>query len=391
MNAPIARLFVRRRRALRGARRLHARAGPCSTPKALRDNPHNRRELLEEQQIKRGLDPRRRRHACSPRIACAQPDGSYVRRYPTGQAVRATPVGYSLRRARAAPGSSATTTTSSVGRRRRARLARRPLSGHRAGGRRPVRRSTRPPSASRSQQLGGAQGRRRRARPAHRRGQGDGLVPATTRTRSTTAALRGAQPRPRRAAAQPRHAGPLPAGLDVQGRDRDRRDRHRPVHAGLDRQRATTAKIISGVPLQQRRRRGLRRHHAHRRADALGQHGLRRGRREARQGDDGRRTWTASASAAKPPIDLPARRAARPAASGCNGRIVLADRRALVDVGRMAIGQDKLRSRRCRWRWSPRRSANGGMLMKPHLGRQDRRPRRAHGRRRIGAAGVSSR
>ena len=38
---------------------------------------------------------------------------------------------------------------------------------------------------------------------------------------------------------QPLDAGRLPAGLDVQGRDRDRGDRQRQVHAQLDRQRQT--------------------------------------------------------------------------------------------------------------------------------------------------------
>ena len=38
---------------------------------------------------------------------------------------------------------------------------------------------------------------------------------------------------------QPRDPGPLPAGLDVQGRDRDGGDRQRQVHAGLGRSTAT--------------------------------------------------------------------------------------------------------------------------------------------------------
>ena len=41
--------------------------------------------------------------------------------------------------------------------------------------------------------------------------------------------LRRAQPRGGLAAPQPRHAGPLPAGLDLQGGDRGRGARHRQV------------------------------------------------------------------------------------------------------------------------------------------------------------------
>jgi cell division protein FtsI/penicillin-binding protein 2 len=44
------------------------------------------------------------------------------------------------------------------------------------------------------------------------------------------------------------------------------------------------------------------------------------------------------------------------AASGERGRAAHPPHERRVDVGRMAIGQDKLTSRRCRWRWSPARS-----------------------------------
>ena len=63
------------------------RAGRCSSADALRDNPHNRRALLEEQRIQRGADPRRRRHGARA-LASGAATARYTRRYPTGRAVR---------------------------------------------------------------------------------------------------------------------------------------------------------------------------------------------------------------------------------------------------------------------------------------------------------------
>ena len=77
-----------------------------------------------------------------------------------------------------------------------------------------------------------AHGRGRRARPAHRAREGDGVAsPATTRTRCAAPAqtTRAQHAHPDSPLLQPRHAGRLPAGLDVQGRDGDRRDRQRQV------------------------------------------------------------------------------------------------------------------------------------------------------------------
>ena len=75
---------------------------------ALRDNPNNRRELLAEQLIKRGIDPRRQRRACWPRSR-ALSQKRFGRRYPTG---RCSPTRSAARRSTAAaPGSRTTTTT----------------------------------------------------------------------------------------------------------------------------------------------------------------------------------------------------------------------------------------------------------------------------------------
>ena len=111
-------------------------------------------------------------------------------------------------------------------------------------------------------------------------------------------------------------------------------------------------------------------------ADELGQHRVGRGRREARQGRRCRSTWAASASASRP--RRPAvRRAARPRASIVRGHFVAATNGA-VDVGRMAIGQDKLRVTPLQMAMVAAAVANDGMLVTPHLARPDHRPRRAH-------------
>ena len=60
--------------------------------------------------------------------------------------------------------------------------------------------------------------------------------------------LPGAQHRPRQAAPQPDHPGALSARLDLQGRDRDGRARHRQVHPRpvID---GSSPRTISGAPL----------------------------------------------------------------------------------------------------------------------------------------------
>ncbi len=65
----------------------------------------------------------------------------------------------------------------------------------------------------------------------------------------------------RNAAAQPRHAGPVPAGLDLQGGDRRRRPRQRRDHAGDDDRRAGDARR-PGPAARQRLQPGLRRDRA---------------------------------------------------------------------------------------------------------------------------------
>ena len=115
-------------------------------------------------------------------------------------------------------------------------------------------------------------------------------------------------------------------------------------------------------PAQQLRQRGLREHHAHRRADQLGQHRVGRGRREARQEDDGE--YMSKYGFKQPPIDSRATswpRRARP------GGKLLAPTSPRIDVGRMAIGQDKLLVTPLQMACVAATIANGGVRMEPHI------------------------
>ena len=167
--------------------------------------------------------------------------------------------------------------------------------------------------------------------------------------------LRAAQPRPGRAAAQPRDAGRLPAGLDVQGRDRDRRDRQRASSRRTRPSTASNLKPISGVPLRNFGNENFGDDHAHRRADALGQHRLGAGRREARQARRWRSTWSASASTASRRSTYPADE--RRASGEFDGRqAASAPTSGASTSGAWRSARTSSASRRCRWRWSPPRS-----------------------------------
>ena len=89
MNRQIVQLFGLVRAAVRGADRASRRAGPCSR-RRLTDNPANRRPLIEEQKIPRGLILARRRHraGAQPRARRAARTARYTRTYPTGRPVR---------------------------------------------------------------------------------------------------------------------------------------------------------------------------------------------------------------------------------------------------------------------------------------------------------------
>ena len=167
-----------------------------------------------------------------------------------------------------------------------------------------------------------------------------------------------------RAAGQPRHAVRLRARLDVQGRDRHRRDRQRAVHARIDGQRAQRRRDLGG-PAAERRQRELRPDHAHRSARELGQHRLGAGRRKGRQADDGALHGRFGFDR-KPQARLPGRR-------NVGQRRVrrrtpdLAARARKSTSAAWAIGQDKLAVVPLQMAEVAAAVANGGRLMTPHL------------------------
>ena len=303
------------------------RAGPCSTPTGSRDNAARTAARCSRSSDPARADLRRRRHACSRASRAAARRHATRARYPTGRPVR--PRGrlhfvrsgsaglerYAQRRAhRAQTRVRARSSTSSRASSSEGDDVHTTLDP--AAQRVALQRARRP------RRLGG------RARPAHRRGQGDGerarLRPEPASAPATFGELNRDPDAPLlNRATQAR----LPAGLDVQGRDRDGRDRQRASTRRDSVVDGESPKTISRRAADQRRRRELRRHHAHRRADELGQHGL------------GRRSARSSASATmdkymerfgfdrKPPIDLPARRDAPRAASARKRPAAPADRR----------------------------------------------------------------
>ena len=265
MNAPIARLFVVVVVLFARARRASRRAGRCSTPMRCATTRKNHRELLEEQQIRRGHDPRRRRHACWP--ARSSSADERLRAHLSARAGCSPTPWATASCARAAPGSSASTTTTSPGAASElGSLIDQPV-GHRAGGRRPAHDARpRPRSASRCSSSPGARAPSSRWTRARARSRSWPRSPATTPTRvKDQRAVQRAQPRPRTRRCSTARRRPATR--------RARRSRSSPRSPRIDSGRYTpdsrisgrNGKTISGVPLQQRLRRVLRRHHAHRR------------------------------------------------------------------------------------------------------------------------------
>ena len=245
-----------------------ARAAGAGTHRT-RADPRRRRDGARPQRPW----PRRRRFNGPTRPARCSPRRS------------ATPTPISVRRA-----SSATATPRWTAK-RPLQTCRRSSTSCRASARRATKcspRSTRRAQRTAVAALGRTRRGRRGARPAHRRGQGDGLdARAMTRT-----ALRSASAYERLdheselAAAQPRHAVRLCAGLDVQDRHRHGRDRHRTVHAIVDAERAQRHPRLGGAA-GERLQRKLRPAHAHRGTGQIGQHRLGAGGRTRRQADAG--------------------------------------------------------------------------------------------------------
>ena len=330
---------------------------------ALRDNPHNQRALLEEQRIKRGRSaPPTARCSRAPRAA---PSGTYAPPLPDRRRCSPTPVGYSFTRPRA--------------RRARALLQRR---ADRA-------RATELVDAL-DALLGPQQRRRRPAHDARRRGPAgrvDGAR-AAARARSWRSTSRPARvqvmassrlrpERPRRparssalnrdeqrAAGQPRDAGPLPAGLDVQGVT---------ATAALDTRQATRrTRASSGkngkVDLRRRRCRtsAARTSATIDLTTALtnsvntvwAEVGEKLGKR-----DDDRVHASASASTSDPPVDYPASQ-------------MLAERR--VPQGRQAARR-RPRAASTSAAWRSARTSSGHAAADGDGRPDDRQRRRAHG------------
>ena len=152
-----------------------------------------------------------------------------------------------------------------------------------------ARRSTRAPSASRSQGLAGRKGAVVALDPRTGRGQGHGVGPGL-RPRTTlpeAGAFARAQPR--------RRDAPLLNRATQSGYPPGSTFKVVTAIAAIDSGKFTpdshgdgkNRKAISGVPLNNFGSEDFGDDHADRRADELGQHGVGAGRREARQGDDG--------------------------------------------------------------------------------------------------------
>ena len=235
MNAPIARLFVVVVVLFAVLVGFTSR-WTVFDANALRDNPKNHRELIEEQQIRRGLI---RAGDDSVLARSLKPARQELRAHLSAGPAVLPRRGLQLR----APGP----------RRPRALLRRRPQRAHATSSARsstacraPSRRATtwsprwtRPRSASRCSSSAGARA------PSSRWTRAAGAIKVMAsvpgydpNTVKDQRAVQRAQPRPGRPAAEPHHAGGLSAGLDLQGRHGDRRHRLGPLHARLAHQRA---------------------------------------------------------------------------------------------------------------------------------------------------------
>ena len=343
---------------------------------ALRDNPPTGATLLEEQRDQARRHPRRRRQ----------------RRWPPARRARQERYRAATRRASCSPTRSATRT--SIRALGLEEYYNDPLTGRRTERDRRARLAARP--ARRGDDLqhdarpAGPAGRARRRSPAARaRVVALDVKTGAVRVMASDAVVRPerlddpATPRStatRLAAAQPRDPGPLPAGLDVQGRDRDGgarpRQATRPTRTVDGEQRQADLRRAAA----ELRRRGLRHIDLTDGADQVRQHRVGRGRREARQARRCASTWSASASTrtrrstTRTTRCVPAASTRR--AAGCSRRPPAGRRRPHGDrpgqaLGHAAADGDGRADDR------QRRRADEAAARST----EDHRPRRAHDRR----------
>ncbi len=280
---------------------------------ALKEKEANKRPLLEQQQIRRG----RILAADGTVIARSVPRGRgdnlrYVRRYPEGS-LFGHPIGYSFVR----EGDTEFEQFHNdelVGEESEFASILDELRGREQEGNNIV---TNIDAEAQRAALAGLQApglrRRGRDRAQHRPGQGAGLQPAL-RPEPHPLRARGAEPqRAGSAALQPRHPGPVPAGLDLQGRHRRGGPRQRRDHPGNADRRAGSPRgrrPAAGKRLRPRLPRG----HARHRPDQLGQHLVWPARTESRQRDP-LRDMDKFGFNSRPAIDLPEDAVAKAASS----------------------------------------------------------------------------
>ena len=198
-----------------------------------------------------------------------------------------------------------------------------------------------------------------------------------TRTASPNELGKAEHNEARSAAVQPRHPGPVPAGLDLQGGDRRRR--RSTAARSPPKRRSTRPGSIDdeGPAAGQRLQRRTRADHPRHGADQLGQHLVRPARRTGRRGHPVRIHGTVRLR-----LEAADRPALRPAlASGVfdSKTARCSTRDDPIDIARVAIGQERLLVTPLQMAEVAAAVANSGHADEaPDLeqGRRPRRPRR---------------
>ena len=331
---------------------------------ALKEKEANKRPLLEQQQIERGRILAADGTVIARSVAKGRGDAlRYVRRYPEG-ALYGHPIGYSFVRQGTASSSSSTTTSWSATTRNSARSS----TSCAARSRRAT--TSSPTSTRRRSGWRWKASKRPASAPWSRSSRARGRVrvlasnPPYDPNRVPYELERAEPERPRSAAGQPRHPGPLPAGLDLQGGDRRRRRstaarsprKRRSTRPARSTSRASRWQTTSTSATSARSRST--------RADQLGQHLVRAARRTGRRGHavrvHGQLRLQLDAG------DRPARRPGlRAAASSSESELL--GRGDPIDIARVAIGQERLLVTPLQMAEVAAAVANGGTLMKPQI------------------------